>query len=143
MGVKIAEMAAGDLAEVLALWEATENLGLDEDIDTPDALARYLARNPGLSFVAREEGMLVGAVLCGTDGRRGYLNHLAVASSRRRQGIGRRLVDASLAALSGMGIARCHTFVYVKNVGGLAFWESQGWRSWVEMDVAGLARDTQ
>jgi N-acetylglutamate synthase len=141
MTATITEMRLEDLTEAIALWEATEHIGLDDDVDSLEALADYLKHNPGLSFVARAHGELVGAVLCGTDGRRGYLNHLAVAASHRKQGIGRRLVDAVMAALNEMGIARCNTFVYVKNTPGLGFWRALGWQSWQDRDVTAICYD--
>jgi len=141
MTLPIREMTASDIEEVLTLWRATENLGLDEDADTQEGVAAYLERNPGMSFVACEDETLVGAVLCGTDGRRGYLSHLAVATSHRRQGIGRALVGACMDALKQAGIPRCNTFVYAENEAGLAFWRSIGWRGWEEFNVTAMSYD--
>src|SRR5262252_6294995 len=98
MRPRIEPMSMADYDEVFALWQSAEGVGLGES-DTRRAIAGYLRRNPGMSFVARQEGELAGAVLCGDDGRRGYLHHLAVAPRYRRQGLGRRLVVACLAAL--------------------------------------------
>ena len=85
----IRPMVMTDYEAVRPLWESCEGIGLN-DADRPGALRRYLARNPGMSFVARDGDSVVGAVLCGHDGRRGYLNHLAVPPAYRRQGIARR-----------------------------------------------------
>jgi N-acetylglutamate synthase len=123
-----ARMTADDVAEALALWSQTEGIGL-RGADSPEALPKYLARNPGLSFVAREDGAIVGAVLCGHDGRRGYLHHLAVAASHRRRGIGAALVERCMAGLRGEGISRCHLFVYHHNAEGQAFWRRTGWHA--------------
>ena len=139
MTLAIREMTVSDVEDVLTLWRATENLGLDEDADTHEGIAAYLGRNPGMSFVACEDGMLVGAVLCGTDGHRGYLNHLAVATTHRRQGIGRALVGACMDGLKQAGIPRCHTFVYAENEAGLTFWRSIGWRGWEEFSITGMS----
>jgi ribosomal protein S18 acetylase RimI-like enzyme len=125
--VNILEMTIADYAEVYDLWAATEGVGLSS-ADAPEAIAAYLARNPGMSFVAREaSGALVGAVLCGHDGRRGFLHHLAVRPECRGQGAGRALVERCLAALSAEGIEKCHIFVYRGNQAGRAFWEKLGW----------------
>ena len=70
---------------------------------------------------------MVGAVLCGHDGRRGYLHHLAVATSHRRRGIGRELVERCMDGLRREGIAKCHLMVYHHNAAGQAFWRSIGW----------------
>ncbi len=76
---QIAAMTAQDYDEVAGLWRHTEGVGLDDDTDTREEIAAYLARKPGFSYVARQQCQIVGAVLCGHDGRRGYLHHLAVA----------------------------------------------------------------
>jgi len=123
--IHVAELGEGDIPEALALWAASEGVGL-RGADEPAALARYLARNPGLSLAARDGRRMVGAVLCGHDGRRGYLHHLAVAASHRRRGIGRDLVERCLDGLRREGIAKCHLFVYHDNVAGQAFWRSIG-----------------
>lgn len=124
--VMIHEMAPAHYDRVMALWQATEGIGLS-DADERERIAAYLARNPGLSFVALADGAVVGAVLCGHDGRRGYLHHLAVAPAFRGRGIGRELVGACLAGLKGAGIQKCHLFVYRDNAEGRAFWERIGW----------------
>ena len=115
-----------DYPEVYALWDGMPGIGLSS-ADSPEAIARYLERNEGLSQVARIDGRLVGAVLCGHDGRRGYLQHLAVAPDARHQGIGMTLVVRCLSALAAEGYTRCHIFVYTNNESGLGFWKSAGW----------------
>src|SRR5215216_1469875 len=126
--IEYAPMTGADVGEALELWTAAEGVGL-RGADSPQALARYLARNPGLSLVAREEGRMVGAVLCGHDGRRGYLHHLAVAAPHRRRGIGAALVERCLDGLRGEGIAKCHLFVHRHNAAGQAFWRRTGWHA--------------
>jgi ribosomal protein S18 acetylase RimI-like enzyme len=119
-------MELHDLEEALVLWGAAEGVVM-RGADSPPAIARYLARNPGLSLVAHEESRLVGAGLCGHDGRRGFLHHLAVVASHRRRGIGGALVDRCSAALLAEGIAKCHLMVHAENAEGRAFWERRGW----------------
>lgn len=126
--MEIAEMTEKHIPAVLSLWEGTEGIGLDEDVDNPQAIGRYLKRNPGMCFVAFEEGKLIGAVLCGTEGRRGYLNHLAVVPAFRRRGIGSALVEKGLAALKKAGIGKCNLFLYRDNDPGRRFWEKTGWQ---------------
>ncbi len=126
MQTAIAPMTPADFPEVLALWAATEGVGLNES-DTPEQLAAYLARNPGFSLVARDAGRVVGAVLCGHEGRRGYLHHLAVAADHRGLGLGRQLVDTCLAGLKRAGITRCNIFVFADNDEGMTFWRHTGW----------------
>jgi len=122
----ISEMTIADYDEVLALWQATENMGLSE-ADSRKGVDAYLQRNDGLSLLARQGGRLAGAVLCGHDGRRAYLHHLAVARDFRHRGIGRALVEECLARLAARGIQKCHASVYPGNLAGLEFWNQIGW----------------
>lgn len=120
-------MSASDLATAIELWRVSEGVGLNES-DSPEQLEAYLRRNPDMSFVARNGArQMVGAVLCGHDGRRGYLHHLAVARSARRHGVGRSLIESCLAKLSAEGIAKCNIFVYAHNLDGQEFWRRLGW----------------
>ena len=107
-------------------------------MDAPGALERFLDRNPGLSLVARSSGGIVGAVLCGHDGRRGYLHHLAVASAERGRGIGRRLAEEAIRRLSLQGIAKCHLFVRIDNSDAAAFWTRLGWEKREDIEMYSL-----
>jgi ribosomal protein S18 acetylase RimI-like enzyme len=130
--VVIQEMVIEDYDEVRALWEVSDGIQVS-DIDSSVSIARFLNRNAGLSFVARENDQLVGAVLCGHDGRRGYIDHLAVRSSSRRQGIGRSLVSRCLFHLMRMGIRRWNLFVLEDNQEARSFWTHLGWAEKVEL----------
>jgi N-acetylglutamate synthase len=136
--VSILSFSINDYDEVMALWRATPGIGLS-DADSRAAIAAYLLRNPGLSFVAREAGRLVGAVLCGMDGRRGYLHHLAVHPDARRQGTGAALVEHCLAGLREVGIHKCHLFVIAGNAAGQAFWQHVGWK--LRTDLVIMSKD--
>jgi len=127
MSFKISPMRIADYDAVLRLWQRTEGVGLNES-DTRAAIKAYLARNPGLSFVARAEGEIVGAVLCGHDGRRGYLHHLAVEKTQRGRGLGRCLVRTCLTQLRRLGIPKCNIFLFADNTAGGSFWKHDGWR---------------
>jgi ribosomal protein S18 acetylase RimI-like enzyme len=126
MAIQFREMTPTDYQAATALWKASEGVVL-RDADRLEAVERYLERNPGSSFVAVDGERLVGTVLCGHDGRRGYLQHLAVAAPYRRQGIGRALVERALAALQGAGILKCHLMVLADNEAARAFWAAIGW----------------
>lgn len=128
MTVVVREFLASDLDAALALWSASDGIGLNES-DTREALLRFLARNPGLSAVAVDGERLVGAILCGHDGRRGAVHHLAVESADRRRGVGSELVAYCVGRLREAGIPRCNLFLYDDNEAGRAFWERHGWRA--------------
>lgn len=123
--LEIVVFAGAHIPAARALWARTDGVGLSA-ADEADRIGHYLARNPATSFVALQGGTLVGTMLCGHDGRRGLLYHLAVAEACRRSGLGRRLVEAGLRALHDEGIDKCHLFVFDSNPGGLAFWAAVG-----------------
>ena len=125
--VIVQEMTIGDYNEVRALWQACEGIELSE-ADARSVIVRFLERNPGLSFVARVDGVLVGAALCGHDGRRGYIDRLAVHPSHRCQGIGRILTSRCLYHLMKCGITKWYLFVPEDNQGAIAFWQKLGWQ---------------
>jgi N-acetylglutamate synthase len=124
--MRLREFTMADYDAAYSLWQSVEGIGLSE-ADKRHNVAHFLERNPGLSFVAEHEGKIVGALLCGNDGRRGFLHHLAVARDHRRAGIGRALVERCLAALAAVGMRKCHIFVLADNVEGKAFWKRIGW----------------
>ena len=125
--IRIRPFVAADYHRARALWERTEGMGLNES-DTEACVESFLRRNPGLSAIATTaDDELVGAVLCGHDGRRGYLHHLAVAPAYRGQGIGKALVEFCFARLAAAGIPRCNVFVYEDNGDGTKFWLHNGW----------------
>jgi len=135
MHYSIRAMTNEDYDAVLGLWQATEGIGLNES-DTAEAVASYLGRNPGLSCVARDaSGGVVGAVLCGHDGRRGYLHHLAVARACRGQGLGRRLVEQCLRRLGALGIPKCNIFLFADHAAGESFWRHNGWQARTDLRV--------
>ena len=138
MALVIREFTMGDYDSAHALWSAAAGVGLSQ-ADEPRNIARFLEHNPGLSFVAEEGAEIVGAVLCGTDGRRGFLYHLAVDAAHRRSGIGRQLVQRCLSALSSAGMRKCHLFVIADNVEGQRFWRSIGWEERPTLKV--MSRD--
>lgn len=120
-------MIAADIPAALALWRVTEGMGLG-DSDRPERLSAFLERNPGLSAVGvLGDGILVGAVMCGDDGRRGYLHHLAVAREHRQQGIAQAMLAHCFAGLAAREIERCNILLIADNFEGERFWQRAGW----------------
>lgn len=134
-------MTIRDYTAVVSLWRGIPGIGLDADSDSRSGIARYLKRNPSLCFVACEEGVIVGAVLAGHDGRRGYLHHLAVLPSHRKAGIGRALVTRCLRGLRKQHIPKCNIFVFRSNARGQAFWKHNGWN--LRRDLCVMQQKTQ
>ena len=123
----IRTMIMTDYDRIIELLKITPGTTV-RDADSYEATARYLERNPELNFVAEQDDEIVGFLMCGHDGRRGYLQHMVVHTAHRRQGIARELVRCCLAQLESLGIFKSHLDVFKNNEMGQAFWESQGWK---------------
>lgn len=119
-------MSIDDYDAAIQLWKSTEGVRL-RAADSREGIGKYLARNPGMSFVAEHAGQLVATIMAGHDGKRGYIQHLSVADSHRRHGIGSRLVALCLDALKDEGILKSHLMILVENEVGKQFWSSLGW----------------
>ena len=131
---QIRVMKLNDLQQALKFWETSAGVGLNES-DTIEHLTDFLQRNPELSLVAVDNEEIVGAVLCGHDGRRGYPHHLAVSPNYQRQGVGTQLVERCLVALRERQILTHNVFVYSDNEDGSVFWRLQGWRDREDLRV--------
>lgn len=119
-------MTIADYDQVYDLWMNTPGMGLNSTDDSREGIERYLKRNPTSSFVAECNGAIVGVILSGHDGRRGYIHHTAVLPSYRNQGIAKKLVECAISALDAEGINKAALVVFKKNEIGNGFWESIG-----------------
>ena len=119
-------MNTEDYDRVYALWMSCKNMGFNNLDDSRQGIEKYLKRNPSTCFVAEQVDAIVGVVLAGHDGRRGFIHHMAVAEHCRRQGIAADLLDQALAALKEEGINKAALLVFNRNEAGNAFWERQG-----------------
>jgi putative acetyltransferase len=134
MNITISQFTMDLYNEVISLWQQCDGIGLS-DADSRDNIRAYLNRNQGMSFVASDNGTIVGVILCGHDGRRGYIHHLAVCTEYRRQGLGCRLVEKSLSVLQAAGIQKCHIFIFNNNASGIEFWKDIGWKQRADISV--------
>ena len=134
MSITISTFTINIYNDVISLWKGCEGIRLS-DADSEENIRKQLERNPNMSFIAYENKKLVGAVLCGHDGRRGYIHHLGVHQDYRRQGIGRSLIIKCLSKLQSIGIEKCHTFVFNDNTAGINFWKNIGWTQRTDISV--------
>lgn len=125
-GISIRDLKVQDYEEIYHLWKGTKGIGLSQS-DSKESILFFLERNPNLSLVAVEKQQIVATILCGHDGRRGYIHHLAVAKDYRHQGLGQRLTAMALKRLMELGIQKCHLFVKGENQKGREFWQRLGW----------------
>ena len=124
--MKIRKMKIADYDEVYALWRKTPGMGLNDIDDSREGIERYLKRNPRTCFVAELDGELVGVIMAGHDGRRGYIHHTCVVPEFWSNQIGTRLVETALDALRMEGIGKAALVVFERNERGNGFWERMG-----------------
>lgn len=119
-------MKSEDYDGIYHLWLSCAGIGLNDLDDSREGIEAFLRRNPTTCFSAWEDGKIVGSILCGYDGRRGYIYHTAVLPDYRGRGIGTKLVQAALKGLEEAGISKAALVVFSRNQAGNAFWERQG-----------------
>lgn len=123
----IRPMTKEDYARVKDLWMSIRGFAIRSIDDSREGVERFIDRNPGLSVVAEEEGEIVGAILCGHDGRRGCLYHVCVREGWRRRGIGKSMVVHCMEALRRERINKVSLIAFTVNDVGNAFWNEIGW----------------
>ena len=132
--IKTREMTINDYECVIELWTKIEGIGLSE-ADSKENISKYLNRNQGLSFVAEKNNKILGAVLCGHDGRRGFIHHLAICKEYRMNGLGKSLIVECKHKLRQEGINKCHLFVFKDNENGSKFWSEIGWQKRDDLNI--------
>lgn len=137
--MQIRVMTADDYEALYALWRSTPGMGLNTADDSREGIGAYLRRNPNTCFVAEENGAVLGAILAGHDGRRGFIYHTAVKTDAQRGGIGTALVEAALAALRAEGIRKVALVVFKRNEKGNAFWEKCGFTQREDLNYRNIA----
>lgn len=123
----IRAMEEKDYEQVHSLWMSIKNFAIRSQDDSKEGVVRFLRRNPGISVVAEEDGRIVGAILCGHDGRRGCLYHVCVSEQYRLRGIGKAMVVYCMEALKKEKINKVSLIAFSENDIGNAFWKEIGW----------------
>ena len=133
-GFRIERATALDIGTMLDFWRATPGLGVGRG-DDEESLRAFFQRNPSTCLIIRENGRLIGTVLGGFDGRRGYIYHLAVHPDNRGRGYGKALLSFVLCELKSLGARKIHLFAFGNNQQALAFYRSQGWEERRDIQV--------
>lgn len=120
------DFSIDDYEAATELWRRVEGIEIAEG-DDRESIIQFLKRNPGLSRAAIDGSNIVGVSLCGNDGRRGHIYHLAVDPKYQGRGLGKRLVNECLERLRKMGIQRAIILVANDNSRGREFWLRSGW----------------
>ena len=132
--MKIRQMKIEDYDEVYHLWKRIRGFGIRSMDDSKEGIDRFLKRNPTTSVVAEEDGKIVGAILCGHDGRRGCLYHVCVDEAFRRHGIGKAMVVKTMETLKEEQINKVCLIAFTSNDIGNAFWNTIGWTKREDMN---------
>ena len=120
-------MHPSDYEQALQLWQSLPGMGLSS-ADEKENILDFLQKNPSTCFVTLKDGNLIGTILGGSDGRRGYIYHLAVQQCEQNKGLGKKLMELCLNEFRKSDIQKCHIFVISDNAEGIAFWEKVGWQ---------------
>lgn len=123
----IRSMEPEDYDKVYKLWCGIKGFGIRSIDDSREGVERFLKRNPGLSVVACDGEEVIGAILCGEDGRRGCLYHVCVRADHRKQGIGKKMAGVCMQSLKAIGINKVTLIAFKSNIVGNKFWRKVGW----------------
>jgi ribosomal protein S18 acetylase RimI-like enzyme len=113
--------------EAYQLWTSIAGMGIRTIDDSEEGIAKFLRRNPASCFLAEEADHVIGTILCGHDGRRGYIYHICVCPDFRGRGIGKKLLEAALSTLRDEKINKATLVCFRKNEVGNGFWKAAGW----------------
>lgn len=127
MEIRIRPMVIDDYDQVYELWKTIHGFGIRSIDDSREGTARFLRRNPTTSIVAETEGKIVGAILCGHDGRTGSFYHVCVQEEYRKHGIGKKMATEAMRALQAEQINKVSLIAFKSNEVGNMFWRSVGW----------------
>lgn len=125
--MKIRQFSMEDYEAVIALWQrAGEGIRLGWS-DTRPEIEKKLSRDPDLFLIAEEDGQIVGAVLGGFDGRRGFVYHLATDPQYRNRGIASALMGELESRLRSKGCLKLYLLVTNDNDQAKDFYLKRGW----------------
>ena len=139
----IREMKIEDYDKVYALWKTIKGFALRSLDDSREGVERFIKRNPGISVIAEEDGKVVGAILCGHDGRRGCMYHVCVDPAYRLRGIGKKMVTFCMDALHKEGINKVSLIAFTANDIGNAFWKEIGWTKREDLNYYDFVLNTE
>jgi N-acetylglutamate synthase len=138
MNINFRNMKPRDYSQLIKLWKETPGIGISSS-DDKEKIKIFLKKNNRTCFVAEDEKEIIGTILCGNDGRRGYIYHLVVSENYRNKGIASRLVEYSLEGLKSDNIDKCHLFVYETNKNAIKYYLRKDWKQRKELII--LSKD--
>ena len=136
-------MTIEDYEGVYALWMSIKGFAIRSIDDSKEGVARFLLRNTDTSVVAVEDGRIIGAILCGHDGRRGCLYHVCVRQECRRKGVGKAMVVFCMEKLKAEQISKVSLIAFTANDIGNAFWRRIGWTKREDLNYYDFVLNTE
>lgn len=125
--MEIVKFDINDYEKIYSLWSSDPNIGLSS-ADSKENIGTFLSKNGNTCFLLKEEDIVIGSILCGNDGRRGYIHHLYIDKKYRSKGYGKVLLNKGLESLKEEGIEKCHIFIFCDNITGQSFWNENGFK---------------
>lgn len=125
---KIRKMKIEDYDQVFLLWKKIKGFAIRSVDDSREGVERFIRRNPTTSIVAEKDGIIIGSILCGHDGRRGCFYHVCVMEEYRQNGIGKDMVHYALKELQKEKISKVSLVAFTDNKIGNSFWMNMGWK---------------
>jgi len=130
----VEKLKIDEYEEVYLLWSEANGITLRLVDDSRDGIDRFLKRNPNNSYICRLEGKIIGCILCGHDGRKGFIYHTVVKEDQRGKGIGKLLVEQAVNSLKEEQITKIGVLVNFDNKQGHDFWVSLGFEFFNDLD---------
>ena len=124
---KIKKMDIKHYEEIITLWKNTEGVGLNEYDDSKKSIKKFIEKNPNTCFIAEINTEVIGTIMGGYDGRRGFIYHLMVKHEHRKHGIGKNLLEKVEIGLRREGVRRIYLVLIKENETGMRFWENNGY----------------
>jgi ribosomal protein S18 acetylase RimI-like enzyme len=137
--MEIRKMIPEDYEGAYDLWTRVPGMNLNSLDNSYEGIARIIRKNPETCFVAVEREQIVGTILGGTDGRKGFVYHTAVDPAQQGKGIGTILINRVCENFKKEKITKIGLFVVLDNENGKQFWGKKGWK--LRPDIVYLDRD--
>lgn len=141
--ITIEIMKETDYDGVHALWMTIEGFAIRSIDDSREGVLAFIKRNPTTSIVAKKGDEIVGAILCGHDGRRGCFYHVCVRKDMRKMGIGKAMVVKAMEALKKERINKVSLIAFTKNDIGNQFWKKIGWTQRLDLNYYDFTLNTE
>ena len=125
MSTEIRRMEVSDIPASIELWKNMKGLAIRGSDNIRD-LSDHVNMNRRHNFVAISGDQLIGTVLGGFDGRRGYIYHLAVHEGFRKQNIGKELMERCFQSFKEINVLKCHMMVLKDNLEAQEFYARIG-----------------